>query len=74
MVKCLFGIFSGHVPFDKQSHDFRFGIGAQGDGFLEVSGVSSGSIIGYFHCSCLFPGAIGSCEYSGTVHPQEATA
>ena len=53
MVKCLFGIFSGHVPFDKQSHDFRFGIGAQGDGFLEVSGVSSGSIIGYFHCSCL---------------------
>ena len=53
MVKCLFGIFSGHVPFDKQSHDFRFGIGAQGNGFLEVSGVSSGSIISYFHCSSL---------------------
>ena len=53
MVKCLFGIFCRHISFDKQSHYFRFGIGAQGNGFLEVAGVSSGSIIGYFHCARL---------------------
>ena len=51
MVKCLFVILSRHVPFDEQPHDFRLGIGAQGDGLLEVTGVFSGSVVGDFYRS-----------------------
>ena len=42
--------------------------------FFEMSRIFACSVISHLDCFPFLPGMMGSFVYSGTVHPQEATA
>lgn len=70
---CLFRVFGCHVAFHEKTYHLRLGVCTQGYGLFEVSRIFIRSVVSHLDCTC-FPGMIGSWVYSGTVHPQDATA
>ena len=62
-----------HIAFNGEANHLIYGVGANGDGLLEVSGELVCSVVSHIDYA-FSPGLTGSLVKTGMVHPQLAKA